>query len=50
MFNSLGILVEDRVVLNNQLEMNTAGYLPGVYLIRVETEKGTFSRTMTIYE
>jgi hypothetical protein len=47
-YNALGQLVRDQVVEGSQYELNTRGYTPGVYMIRVETAGRVETRTLTI--
>ena len=47
-YNSLGQLIKDEIVKTNKYELNTASYTSGVYMVRVQTNKGVTSRGLTI--
>jgi len=47
-YNALGQLVVDEITTGKQYELSTASYTIGVYMVRVETEAGVTTRTMTI--
>ena len=47
-FDVLGQQVYDEIISGNEYELNTTGYTPGVYMIRVENASGMSSRALTI--
>ena len=48
LYNSLGQLIRDEVVNTNKYELNTASYKSGVYMLRVQTDKGVSTHGLTI--
>jgi len=47
-YNTLGQLMFDEIITGNEYELNTTGYTPGVYMIRVENASGMTSKALTI--
>ncbi len=47
-YNALGQLVIDQITTGKQYELKTATYTIGVYMVRVETEAGVTTRTLTV--
>jgi hypothetical protein len=47
-YNALGQLVIDEITTGNQYELKTSAYTIGVYMVRVETEAGMTTRTLTV--
>jgi hypothetical protein len=47
-YNALGQLVMDKVTTGKQYELSTSSYTIGVYMVRVETEAGVTTRTLTV--
>jgi hypothetical protein len=47
-YNTLGQLVLDEMVTGNEYELKTAGYTPGVYMVRVQNAAGITTRTLTV--
>ena len=47
-YNSLGQLIRDEIVNSKKYELNTASYKSGVYMLRVQTDKGVSTRGLTI--
>jgi len=47
-YNALGQLMFDEIITGREYELNTTGYTPGVYMVRVENASGMTSRALTI--
>jgi hypothetical protein len=47
-YNALGQLVVDQITTGKQFELNTSNYTIGVYMVKVETEAGVTTRTLTV--
>ncbi|MBP6871326.1 MAG: carboxypeptidase regulatory-like domain-containing protein [Bacteroidales bacterium] len=47
-YNALGQLVVDEIITGKQYELAVSSYTIGVYMVRVETEAGITTRTLTI--
>jgi hypothetical protein len=47
-YNALGQLIVDQITTGKQYELPTASYTIGVYMVKVETEAGVTTRTLTV--
>jgi hypothetical protein len=47
-YNALGQLVFDEIISGTEYELNTTGYTPGVYMVRVENAAGVTSKALTV--
>ena len=47
-YNTLGQLMDDVLISGQQYQLNTTGYLPGMYIVRVENAAGVTSRALSV--